>query len=114
MKWILVWIIIFSGLMSNAQQGQAPQQEPPYKRSPTIPPLELLRPDSTKFTKDDLKKQNTLIMYFSPDCDHCIHQTEDMIKRMNDLKKLQILKEHFYVPFARNKNRKQCLLFLCT
>ena len=91
MKWILVWVMLVSGFMSNAQQGQAPQQEAPYKRSPTIPALELLRPDSTKFTKDDLKKQNTLIMYFSPDCDHCIHQTEDMIKRMDDLKKLQIL-----------------------
>jgi hypothetical protein len=71
MKWILVWGMIISGFMSNAQQGQAPKQEPAYKRFPTIPALELLRPDSTKFTKDDLKKQNTLIMYFSPDCDHC-------------------------------------------
>ena len=61
MKWILVWVMIVSGFMSNAQQGQAPQQEAPYKRSPTIPALELLRPDSTKFTKDDLKKQNTHI-----------------------------------------------------
>ena len=30
-------------------------------------------------------------MYFSPDCEHCIKQMNEMIKRMKDLKKLQII-----------------------
>lgn len=64
----------------------------PYKRFPTIPPVQLLLVDNTNFTKADLKKNQPLIlMYFSPECDHCQHQVNDMLKRIKDLKKYQIV-----------------------
>jgi thioredoxin-related protein len=59
--------------------------------SASLPNIELLRPDSTLLTKANLKKQATLIMYFSPDCDHCIQQMDEMSKRLNDLKQYQII-----------------------
>jgi thioredoxin-related protein len=44
------------------------------------------------FSTAKLKKNTpVLIMFFSPGCDHCIHQFEDMRKRMNELKKYQIV-----------------------
>jgi thioredoxin-related protein len=86
----LILAVLFTGfsLIANAQ---APGQEAPYKKNPNLPPFELVQLDNSTLTPAQLKKQNTLIMYFSPDCDHCIHQMEDMNKQMNDLKKLQIL-----------------------
>ena len=32
-----------------------------------------------------------LLMYFSPDCDHCKKQVEEMLKRMDELKDVQIV-----------------------
>ena len=77
-----------------------------YKRYPTIPPFTITKvPDSTKFTKADLKKkQATLIMIFSPDCEHCQHATEDMLAHFSLFKNVQIvmatpLEYQFILPF---------------
>ena len=71
--------------------AQQQPQLPPFKRYPTLPPLELQTPDNKTLTKADLKKKPTLIMYFSPTCDHCIRQMKDMQKRMKDLSRIQII-----------------------
>lgn len=71
---------------------------PAYKKFPTVPPFTLLQADSTTFTKNDLKKQPVIIMYFSPTCDHCQHQWADMMKRKEDLKQFQIVMAT-YQPF---------------
>lgn len=73
------------------------QPEPPYKRFPTIPPLKLLLADSsTIFTDKDLKKNKPLfLILFSPDCDHCQKQTEELIERIDDFKKIQIVMATF-------------------
>ena len=65
----------------------------PYLRFPTIPPLRLLLTDSTTlFTKADLKnKRPVLIILFSPDCEHCKHETEELIKNKEQLEKIQIV-----------------------
>ena len=91
MKWILLLLFPVVAVNSYSQQVKSYQQEPPYKQHPTLPPLELLQPDSNKLTNADLKKQPTLIMYFSPDCEHCIKQMEEMNTRMQDFQKIQIV-----------------------
>lgn len=81
-------------LMVSISAGLCAQTdaEPAFKRFPSVPPINLLKVDSTTLTKADLKKnQQTMIMYFSPACEHCQHQTEDMIRRMDDLKDIQIV-----------------------
>lgn len=90
----LFFLIGFTTL--SAQESQ----EPTYKRFPTLPPFSLLGIDSsTVITRDDLPKhRKTLIMYFSPDCDHCQHQTEDLLKKMEQLKKINIVMAT-YQPF---------------
>ncbi|HKO80526.1 MAG TPA: thioredoxin fold domain-containing protein [Chitinophagaceae bacterium] len=72
---------------------QADSTEAPYKRFPAIPPFKLLLTDSNTYvTKDDLeKKKPVMIMLFSPDCEHCKHETEDIIRNMNAFKKIQIV-----------------------
>jgi thioredoxin-related protein len=89
MKGLMFVLLVLTSTMGFAQQPERP--EPAYKKNPVLPPLEILQPDSSILTNANLKKQETLIMYFSPDCEHCIKQMNEMIKRMKDLKKLQII-----------------------
>jgi thioredoxin-related protein len=65
----------------------------PYKRSPTVPLFKLLETDSvTIFTKDKLKKNKpVLIVLFNPECDHCKHETEEILKHIDELKNVQII-----------------------
>lgn len=66
---------------------------PVYKRFPTIPSFTVFKaPDSTAFSKDDLvKKKETIFMIFSPDCEHCQHETEALLADINKLKNTQIV-----------------------
>ncbi len=66
---------------------------PPFKRFPSIPAFKLLLPDSINlFTKSDLKKNRpVLIMLFNPECEHCRHETEAILQRMDEFKKIQIV-----------------------
>ena len=89
-----IGLIIFTlstGFFSIAQTDSLP--DAPYKRFPSVPPFKLLLTDSnTHFTKENLsKKKAVMIMLFSPDCDHCKHETEDIIKNIDAFKKVQII-----------------------
>lgn len=66
---------------------------PPYKRFPVVPPFKLLKSDSVSFfAKADLKKNKAvLFIIFSPECDHCQHETEEIIKNIHAFKKIQIV-----------------------
>jgi len=66
---------------------------PPYKRFPTPPPFRILMNDSIAwYTKADLpKKKAVMIMIFNPECDHCKHETEELIKNIDKFKKIEIV-----------------------
>lgn len=72
-----------------------PQQDTSllYLRFPTIPPFKLIKvPDSTYFIKDDLKKKTpTIVMVFSPDCEHCQEMTKQITANIKLFKKAQIV-----------------------
>jgi thioredoxin-related protein len=93
---LFLLILAFTVKLASAQT--LPPDSPAYKRFPTVPPFSILQVDSTTFTKEKLKHQPTLIMYFSPECDHCKHQWAEMVKRMKELKKYQIVMVT-YQPF---------------
>ena len=98
MKYSMVFLALLFAFAAKAQNDSI---DAPYKRFPTIPPFDLLQKDSTHLTKDKIqKKRNTLLMYFSPDCSHCQHQTEEMIAAMaaDSLKDVQIIMAT-YQPF---------------
>jgi len=94
---ISIALFSFSQSDSAKKSTSSAQQEeptlPPYKRFPTVPPLKLLLLDSTSyFTKNDLKKNKpVLIIVFNPDCEHCKHETEEIIKNIDSLKNIQIV-----------------------
>lgn len=66
---------------------------PPYKKVPYFPPVKLLLSDSiTWYQKDDLpKKTAVLMMYFNPTCDHCQHETEDIVKNIDKFRDIHIV-----------------------
>jgi thioredoxin-related protein len=84
-------VITLAFLASMAQTGET--TELPYKRFPTVPPFKILLTDSsTLFTKDQLPgKKATFLMLFSPECDHCKHETEELIKNIDKFKKINIV-----------------------
>jgi thiol-disulfide isomerase/thioredoxin len=88
-KWILFIVIATSYYSAQAQA----ETLPPFRRFPTTPPLKLLLQDSvTHFTEKNLKKNQALLVdFFSPDCDHCLVATENMISHMDKLKDVQIV-----------------------
>lgn len=88
-KIIVLLLLSCSGKMLFAQADTSLL----YLRFPILPPLSILKiPDSTKFTKTDLKKNTaTLIFIFSPDCGHCQKETEELIAHEDLFKKIQII-----------------------
>ena len=101
MKKLLILLLISYSITATAQESH----QPTYLRFPTIPPFELLSVDSvTTITKADLKKnQPLMLMFFSPDCDHCQHQMQDLLKEMESFKKIQIVMAT-YQPFDMMKD----------
>ena len=91
---MLTLLCVAGSLLAMAQGADTPA----FKKNPVVPSLYLVQADSSTFTKENLKQQPTLIMYFSPTCDHCQHQWEDMVKHKEALKDIQIIMAT-YQPF---------------
>ena len=91
MKKIFLFSVFALGFVSVfAQSGSAAL--PPYKRLPTLPPIQILLSDSsTFFTKAQIPHQPVLIIIFSPECEHCQHETEELIANKKLLKNVQII-----------------------
>ena len=73
--------------------SQADSTQPVYLRFPVIPQFTVYKaPDSTAFSRDELKKKKPVVfMIFSPDCEHCQHETEQLLANIDKFKNAQIL-----------------------
>lgn len=91
MKFLFTCTFILLGIFTFSQSQDSIL--PAYKRFPTVPPLQLLLGDSaTKYTKENLpKKKPVLIMLFSPDCDHCQREAEELVKHKDEIKDIQLI-----------------------
>jgi thiol-disulfide isomerase/thioredoxin len=101
-KWPLTLFLFFIAVSAFAQVDST---TPPYKKFPTLPPLQILLGDSTtKYTKENLPaKKPVLIMLFSPDCSHCQHETEELIAHKEELKGLQVVMITFHPLWQMNE-----------
>jgi thioredoxin-related protein len=93
-NWMLTLLLAAGSIWANGQDADTPA----YQKNPTVPELTLLQVDSSVFTKANLKQKPTLIMYFSPTCEHCQHQWADMVQHKDQLKNIQIIMAT-YQPF---------------
>lgn len=86
----LVFLLLISASSSYAQGNAADSL--PYIKYPTLPAFKLLMQDSeTVFNTYAIPEgKPTLLMFFSPDCDHCQMVTDTLIKHIDELKDVQI------------------------
>ena len=104
MKLIVAVLALFVlSLPANSQSDSV--RKKPYERFPGNVPLQLLLLDSsTIFTRDNLeKKKAVMLMLFSPDCEHCQHETEGIIQHIDRFKDIQIIMATT-LPFAMMKD----------
>ena len=97
-----VMIAALSLFLTHTPRAQTSANVPvaPYLKNPEIPPFRLLKVDSVHFyTKDDIKKnRKVLIMFFSPECEHCKHQMQDILTDFSKFKDIEIVMATFQ-PF---------------
>ena len=88
-----IFILAITIFIAQLSFAQADSIAPIYLRFPTIPQFTIDKaPDSTKFTREDLKKRKTTVfIIFSPDCEHCQHETEALIANIDKFKNAQIV-----------------------
>ena len=80
-----------SALAQPARKDKAADSLP-YQKYPTLPSFEILMTDSVKVfnTYHIPNGMPTLFMYFSPDCSHCVEQTQAMLSRIEELGDIRI------------------------
>lgn len=61
-----------------------------------IAPFVITLADGKIFKAEDLKKQPTVLIYFSPDCDHCKDFTKSMLKNYKGIGDKQIVMVTYY------------------
>jgi thiol-disulfide isomerase/thioredoxin len=99
-----IYILAIALFITVQGFSQADSTKPIYLRFPTLPQFTLYKAsDSTTFTRDDLKKRRgTVFIIFSPDCEHCQHETEALIANIHKFKDVQIVMVD-YLPFEEMK-----------
>ncbi|TWI84872.1 AhpC/TSA family protein [Lacibacter cauensis] len=77
---------------------------PSHLQNLRLPDFKLLLTDSSSsfYTEQLNKKKTTILMSFSPDCDHCKNQTKELIENIEKLKSVQIVMATTY-PFEMMK-----------
>lgn len=101
MKNLLVSFAFTFIAASAFSQSTVTKEKPVYLRFPTIPQFTITNAaDSSHFTREDLKKRkSTMFFVFSPDCSHCQHETEAIIKKLPAFKNTQIIMVT-HLPYA--------------
>ncbi len=86
-------LISYRGFSQTPKTPEIKKDTAVYLRFPTIPQFTVYKaPDSTAFSKVNLqKRKNTVFFIFSPDCSHCQHETESLIKNIKQFKNTQIV-----------------------
>lgn len=77
---------------------------PAHLKNLKLPDFKLLLPDSaTNFYTEQLSnKKTTILISFSPDCDHCKQQTKELTENIKSFKDVQIVMATTY-PFEMMK-----------
>ena len=105
MKYMFFLLFCFFSMYSVQAQIPAPVPEAPYLKNPGIPPFKILEVDSVRFlTKDNLKKNHlVLLIFFSPECEHCKHQMRDILDDFSKFGDIEIVMATFQ-PFDEMKS----------
>lgn len=98
-------IAMLIALPGKGQQTATQEPQLPYLSDQTLPSFNILEVDSTTlFNTNKLRPGKPIIlMYFSPDCEHCQHQTAEILEHMDSLKEAQFVMLTA-LPFDKMRN----------
>src|SRR5690606_28664523 len=86
-------------------------QSPALKKG--LPMIDLTLIDGDRYTNRDVKSGPLVLIYFSPDCDHCQQFISSLLQRESLIKKRQVLLASFVeVDQLRSEERrveKECI-----
>jgi len=92
MKKLILFFCLLIATLGGDAQAVANSTEQTVKMGTGIPPYRILTTDSNYATPANLKKHRKLMLiYFSPDCPHCQHLTEEMKPKMKEFGDTQIV-----------------------
>jgi thioredoxin-related protein len=92
-------ILLFFGLIAAAGCSRAQN-----KAQTGIPPYHILTTDSVYSTPANLKKNKALmIIYFSPDCSHCLHLMYGLKPKMKAFRNIQVVMITFAEPLKASQ-----------
>jgi thioredoxin-related protein len=93
MKKFIILIAAWFFCQQSYAQMSGIDSLPTYQKDPSMPAFSIIRvPDSTNFTKDNLvKNKETVLIMFSPDCEHCQRETDSLKAHMDLFKNAQIV-----------------------
>ena len=81
---------IISTIMVQAQIDSSAKNLSKFEKIPSFNMYTV--PDSTSFSNKNLTANKPfIIMFFSPDCEHCQKETKELLAYKNELKDIQIL-----------------------
>jgi thiol-disulfide isomerase/thioredoxin len=88
-----IFLFIITLFASYGSFAQADTSLPVYLRFPNIPQFSIYKAsDSTVFTREDLQKRKPVVfIIFSPDCEHCQHETAALTENIDKFKGAQIV-----------------------
>ena len=88
-----IFLILSLFVILNYSSAQGDSTQSPSSRFRIFPPTRLMLADSLSFftNKDLLKNKSVMLMVFNPDCDHCQHETEEIIKHIDKFTGIQIV-----------------------
>lgn len=95
MKKLLLLLPLLIALKAGAQRPPAekPQRDSlPYQKYPTLPAFNILLQDSATIVNTYYAKEGkpVVLVFFSPDCDHCQQFTKSLASKMDSLKDVQV------------------------
>ncbi|MBX2922633.1 MAG: redoxin domain-containing protein [Chitinophagaceae bacterium] len=92
MRHFLTFLLTIGSILPGFSQKDTTHSPPVYAQYP-LPQFSIVLPDSTTiYTKDQLPKgKKVILILFSPDCDHCKHETERIKKNIDLFKKSHIV-----------------------
>lgn len=88
-------LAFFTGmlLLASGVFAQTADTLSPARKTGVFPPFKFLLPDSVSAFKKTMlpAKRPVFLMVFNPACDHCKHETEELIGRIEDFRKIEVV-----------------------
>src|SRR3982751_4150509 len=86
MKKIFVATLLFVASLTVYSQSADPKPGSP------IPPFRMLQTNGKYYSDQDIQKNKPFVLiYFAPDCDHCIKLMDELFKKIHEFDKATVV-----------------------